>query len=155
MNALDVLSQLNPLREPAAINWWPPAIGWWVIFCLVIILISMLLFTLFKRYKKQSYRRHAIFTLDKLLLESSDHADYDSFPSKVNALLKTVALKTYDKKEIVTLHGENWLNFLKLAPGCENTQVPNFVLEIYRPKESSFSRDEIYSFARTWIKMHK
>ena len=155
MNSLDALSQLNPLREPAAINWWPPAIGWWIIFCLVVILISMLLFALLRRYKKQSYRRHAIFILDKLLLESSDHAEYDSFPSKVNALLKTVALKTYDKKEIAKLHGENWLSFLKLATGCENTQVPNFVLEVYRPEESSFSRNEIYSFARTWIKMHK
>ena len=155
MNSLDALSHLNPLREPSAIGWWPPAIGWWVIFCLVIILISILLFALFRRYKKQSYRRHAIFALDKLLLESSSQAECDSFPSKVNALLKTVALKAYDKKEIATLYGTNWLNFLKLAPGCENSQVSNFVLELYRPEESSFTRNEIYSFARTWIKMHK
>tara|TARA_B100000579_G_scaffold163595_1_gene132813 strand:+ start:597 stop:1064 length:468 start_codon:yes stop_codon:yes gene_type:complete len=155
MNSLDALSQLNPLREPSAISWWPPAIGWWVIFCLVIILMSILLFALFRRYKKQSYRRHAIFALDKLLLESSSQAEYDPFPSKVNVLLKTVALKAYDKKEIATLYGTNWLNFLKLAPGCENSQVSSFVLELYQPEESSFTRNEIYSFARTWIKMHK
>tara|TARA_B100000965_G_scaffold219797_1_gene183918 strand:- start:442 stop:795 length:354 start_codon:yes stop_codon:yes gene_type:complete len=117
--------------------------------------MSILLFALFRRYKKQSYRRHAIFALDKLLLESSSQAEYDPFPSKVNVLLKTVALKAYDKKEIATLYGTNWLNFLKLAPGCENSQVSSFVLELYQPEESSFTRNEIYSFARTWIKMHK
>ena len=155
MNSLDPLSQLNPLRAPAAITWWPPAPGWWVIFCVLIVLISILLFVLFRRYKKQSYRRQAIFALDNLLLESSNQADYDSFPSRVNALLKTVAQKTYDKKEIAILHGSNWLNFLKLAPGCENAHVANFVLELYRPEESSFTRSEIHSFAKTWIKMHR
>ena len=59
MTSMDALSQLNPLREPAAINWWPPAIGWWVIFSGYHFDLYVL-FTLFKRYKKQSYRRHAI-----------------------------------------------------------------------------------------------
>ena len=155
MNSVDPLAQLNPLREPAAIDWWPIAPGWWIIFSLLIVLISTILFVLFKRYKAQRYRRHAIIALDKLLIESSNNAGHDSFPSKVNALLKAVALKTYNQKEIAALSGSNWSNFLKFAPGCEDPQVANFVQELYRPEHPSFSRSEIHSFATNWIKKHR
>ena len=31
MNPEMMLSQLAPLREPAAIGWWPLAPGWWIL----------------------------------------------------------------------------------------------------------------------------
>ncbi len=156
MNPVDSLAQLHPLREPAAIGWWPPAIGWWIALALIIALTSFMLLLLSRRYKAQHYRRQAILTLDKLLLEPQESAT-DTFPLKVNALLKTVALKTYSekKKEITTLTGSKWSSFLKTCPNCQESAVADFVNDLYSPEGNFFDRREIYTFAKSWIKVHR
>ena len=156
MNSVDPLAQLHPLREPPAIEWWPPALGWWIGLSLIVAFVTARSFLLYRRYKNQRYRRQAITTLDKLLLEPSESGT-DTFPLKVNALLKTVALRTYStrKNEIAMLTGSKWSSFLKTAPYCDRSESANFVKDLYSPADSLYDRREIYTFAKTWIKMHR
>ena len=85
MNPEMMLSQLAPLREPAAISWWPLAPGWWIVLALSVALLLGLVLWLRKRRLRTAYRRIALATLDEL---RSREAGQD----ELNWLLKAAAL---------------------------------------------------------------
>lgn len=43
MNPQDPLAQLQPLRQPDVIGWWPPAPGWWLLLLLAVLAIAGLI----------------------------------------------------------------------------------------------------------------
>jgi hypothetical protein len=43
MNPQNVTDMLEPLRDPAAVGWWPPAPGWWLLALLLLIVLFLVL----------------------------------------------------------------------------------------------------------------
>ena len=54
MNPPDPLAELNPLREPLMVSWWPPAPGWWIISLLVLLGIILIGIALRRRHRKNA-----------------------------------------------------------------------------------------------------
>jgi hypothetical protein len=106
------LSQLRDIRLPPPVSWWPPAPGWWLLLAIVLLLLIGLAWW-FRRYRKNSWRRHALKTLARLrTLHDSRQAEPQTSVRALSILLRQVAVSRFPRNEVAALSGEAWLTFL-------------------------------------------
>ncbi len=161
MEAEDPLSELADIHLPDAVNFWPPAPGWWVLLALVI-------FALFLVYRQQLARLFLRRRLDSALRELD--SAYRSFQQgqhnpmqrneagllllqTFNAILKRVALVHFNDPALPKMNGRVWLRFLDAqSNSAEFTVGTGQVLGdgIYRPV---FAADvaALHTLCRRWI----
>lgn len=60
---MDQLQQLVGLKLPDSISWWPLAPGWYVVSCLLCIVLLFVTYKKRKKYAKNAYRRDALSRL--------------------------------------------------------------------------------------------
>lgn len=101
-----------PLRDihlPEAIGWWPPALGWW----LLAVLIPLVLVFIFWLYKRLT-RKSAIKVAKKMLTQiTQDTAQENADKLKqISALLRRVAISLAGRDNCAGLVGQQWLEFL-------------------------------------------
>jgi len=154
MNPQDPLAQLQPLREPDAIGWWPPAPGWWLLAVAILLLLTLLTVWLLKRYRRNRYRKLALQQLKAARQHWLEQGDIPQFVQQINQLLKATAVHVYSNTAVAPLHGQAWLAFLtQSAPSIE--KLPdNFSDAIYRP-EPNCDPDAVFDFACSWIAKHR
>ena len=147
MNPEMMLSQLAPLREPAAIGWWPLAPGWWIVLALSVALLAGLVLWLRKRRLQTAYRRIALKALDEL---RSREARQD----ELNWLLKAAALRAYPQEQVAWLHGTAWQQFL--ASSCPKVASDAFTeLDTLYQREPSPVSGQLFDAAEHWIRQHE
>ena len=147
MNPEMMLSQLAPLREPAAIGWWPLAPGWWIVLAFSVALLTGLVLWLRKRRLKAAYRRIALKALDEL---RSREAGQD----ELNWLLKAAALRAYPHEQVAGLHGAAWQQFL--ASSCPRVASDAFAgLDTLYQREPSPVSGQLFDAAEHWIRQHE
>ena len=155
MNPADPLAQLNPLREPAAIGWWPLAPGWWLLIILVLILCAVALWQLFARYRRNAYRRQGIAALSEIRAQWQGNDDATTCLTQANALLKAVALRAFPQRDTASLTGEGWLSFLNTGSGFDaQFQLASLQAQYQALPDSVSVSDHLDAIAR-WIKAHK
>ena len=155
MNPQDPLDKLQPLRVPEAIGWWPPAPGWWLLLLLAIVLVAVTAYLLYRRYRKNAYRRIALLQLQTLHKDYLVQLDAGHYLGQINGLLKSVALLAYPRDTVAAQHGEPWRAFLNstLPP---REQLPTaFNDALYQPSCPPIDVMQVHQAARAWIKHHR
>ncbi len=154
MNPTDPLAQLHPLREPAAIGWWPPAPGWWVLALLLLVAATALVFLLWQRRRRNRYRVQGLAQLRALRDQYRASGDAARCGAGVNALLKTLALHAYPNSGIAALHGEQWENFLARTGGA-GLAFTGITATHYQPEADSAAVERLCRAAEDWIRRHR
>jgi len=155
VNPQDPLSALQPLRDPAAIGWWPPAPGWWLLALLTLLLASAIGWALYRRRRRRAYRRRAMRQLDALRARHSGNNDAVAFATELNALLKRVALDAYAREDLAAAAGEDWETFLNESAPDGPRFAAGFTRAIYRNDGASLHMDSLYAAARHWLQNHR
>ena len=144
---------LKDIHLPEAIGWWPPAIGWWLLAVLIVLLI-VFLYWLYKRLT----RKTAIKTAKKNLsiIKENPALDNNQKLSDLSMLVRRVAISVSPRAEVASLTGQQWLAFLdksvKGAPfseGCGQllTEAPYRNIQ---PTEQEIS--QLISLCEDWLK---
>lgn len=97
------LDRLQDIIAPAPTPWWPPAAGWYVIFCIAALWIGVTVFKSIATWQRNGYRRQALQELGQI--------EVGNF-SGLSTLLKRVALVAYSRKRVASLIGSDWTTFL-------------------------------------------
>ena len=107
LNVIELQAKMIAPSEPASVSMWPETQGWiWLaVLCSLIVLIAGIKW--FKYRKATAYRRAAILELKKVGDDAMAIAD----------IIRRVALVSYPRELVVSLHGENWLAFLDQTRG--------------------------------------
>ena len=156
MNPQDPLANLHPLREPAMIGWWPPAPGWWLLGALVLLALSALVWFLVRRYRANAYRRQALAQLESLHRQFATSGDNGAFVVNTNALLKSVALRAYPRRQVAASSGAQWLAFLNNS--CRGNAAAfddRFVAALYREDQPDIDPEQLRRAAAQWIRRHE
>lgn len=169
MEAEDPLSELADIHLPDAVNFWPPAPGWWV-------LAALVLFALFLLYRQQLARvflrrrlGSALRELDKAyrkfqklaatqqgkapLRDEARNAAGLQLLQTFNAVLKRVALVHFSDPELPRLNGRAWLRFLDAQMhSADFTVGVGQVLGdgIYRPVFNA-DVEALHALCRRWV----
>ncbi|GAC1033808.1 DUF4381 domain-containing protein [Pseudomonas sp. No.21] len=163
MNPLD---QLEPLIAPAAVPWWPPAPGWWVLAALLPVLLWGL-WRLRHRLPRRQRGERAEQPLEPMreaaLRELAQlRKPYDGAPAgpwlqQLNGLLKRLCRLHYPNDHSLTLSGRAWLAYLdNRCPAAGLTRWMVLVEGAYRPecKLDDKAIEGLSQAVDTWIRKH-
>ncbi len=155
MNPQDPLADLNPLRQPELIGWWPPALGWWLLLLAGILCVASLVYVLLSRYRRNAYRRRALMQLQSLHTDHHARKEHSQYLSELNALLKSVALVAYPRADIAASHGEAWRTFLNTSLPQKEYFESVFDDAVYQKTCPEIDVEQLHKSAQCWIKRHK
>ena len=160
------LEQLQPLLPAAPIGLWPPAIGWWLL-PFVLLLLVWASWRLGQRWQTRqrpvekvtqeldAQRQAALQALQAL--PKPYQQDAGPWLQQLNELLKRVCLAHYPDAGSHTLSGRQWLAFLdSRCPAAGLTRWMVLVDGAYRSRCQLDDKaiDELALAVATWIRKH-
>lgn len=147
-----------PLRDihlPDPISWWPPAIGWWLLLGLVLLLGAGLTYGV-RRWRRVTPARRGLLALERLEADRSMTAREKL--QALSVLMKRVALSLRPRASVAGLTGEDWLGWLdetagaarfREGPGRRLAEAP------YRPAPDAAELAEVLEECRNWLKAQR
>jgi hypothetical protein len=114
-NQTDPLAGLRDIHLPEPISFWPVAPGWWIALGLVIVLAIAVL--LYRSARRRSLKRAALAELTGIEESYQRSSDVSQLALEISALLRRVALRRFLRREVASLHGEDWAQFLLRTDG--------------------------------------
>jgi hypothetical protein len=154
VNPQDPLAALAPLREPPPVGWWPPAAGWWLLLGLGLLGLAALAAFLIRRLRRNAYRRRALALLAALRETHAREGDLNAYVAGVNALLKSVALYAWPRREVAARHGGEWLAFLEDSVKSGAGFPPGLADAPYRESCPALDPEQLHRAAAAWIRRH-
>lgn len=154
--AMDPLAQLRDIHQPAMIDMWPMAPGWWILAGLFLVALLWLACLAIRKWRSNRYRREAILVLNQLLEDWQQHGDDHAYLASLQQLLKRVALTCFDREQVASLTGEAWLQFLDHSSGSHDFSMGDMEVLIdgnYR-HEVTVNVTSLQGFALQWIRRH-
>ena len=99
-----------PLRDihlPEAVSWWPPAIGWWV--CLLLLaLLSVVLFTLYRYRKSSSLNKRVREEISAISEDYQDHLDGHRLIRDLSIFFRRVGISYLTREQAAGELGPSW-----------------------------------------------
>ncbi|TGD74785.1 DUF4381 domain-containing protein [Mangrovimicrobium sediminis] len=151
----DPLAQLQPLRMPDPVGWWPLAPGWWLLAGLLLLGLGLLLRWLLKRRQRRAYRRIALAALGRIRASYAEDTDASACLAATNSLLKAVALRAYPQREVASRSGEQWCRFLDESLGEDAGFSADMLVAQYRPEPPAGDVHRHLQLAERWIRRHR
>ena len=149
-----LLDQLRPNHLPEPVGLWPPAISWWVLAVITIILLVLISRYAWYHWQKNRYRSLALLQANRMFAEYQNHKSIHRLANESNELLKRVALHAFPGNQVAGLTGNAWSQFL-----ADSANMPDllnhsaFNNDRYNP-DATLSADNVYELTRRWIKKH-
>ena len=155
----DPLAQLRDLHLPQAVADWPPALGWWLLAGLVLFGLVWSMRALYWRYKSNAYRRFAQRELKAIVAEHAETQDARRALSRLQFLMKRVAMTAFNRAEVAALSGVAWTQFLDATSTTNQFSLGPGELLIDGPYQAtqdhpSHELTALFSLCAEWLKHH-
>ena len=111
------LQGLNDIVLPESAGWWPLASGWYFLLGLLLVFLTWFIYTSIKHRIKNRYRRTALNQLQLMTQEINKTGKRDSVLRQIPVLLKRTALTAYPRRQLASLTGKSWHDFLNSKVG--------------------------------------
>ena len=156
------LENLHEIVLPAPVSWMPQAIGWYIVFGLILLVTGSWVYGSLRRFRKNRYRRLALKELAVIERELKQPEKRAQALGEIPVLLKGTALSAFPRSEVADLSGERWLAFLdrtmagKYFTEGEGRLLPELA---YSPVQraaqlSDESISDLLQLVRRWIRTH-
>jgi len=145
--------QLHDIHLPDPAGWWPPAPGWWILALLLIVLVVWLSRIAWQWLKYQQWRKRVLNEFSHF--ESIDDVQ---FLTQITEKLRQLAITVYPEREVASLTGKHWLEFLdRHSEQKDFSEHPaNLMIEApYTGQQvdlSSQQNRQLIQLARHWAK---
>lgn len=141
-----------------AISWWPPAVGWWLLLCLILLMIGVVAF-LHYRNKRRAFK----WCKQVLARLAQIEERYKANPQKeclveLSEMMKRIAIATSSRGECAALHGNAWLEWLTSHDPHQfdwQTQAQWLVDSVYAPSTPKVSPQQVAHVVqamKAWVK---
>lgn len=151
------LQGIEPIIPPEPVAFWPPQPGWYVLGILILLFLAYSVHLYLRHKRRNAYRNKAL-----VLLEQIKTAETADRLTQLNRLLKATALIGFPRREVASLTGEKWTEFLMASgggSGFSESPYRALVKSYYSSSsEDSLSENEwlnLVDLSARWIKKHK
>ena len=149
------LANLNDIVAPAPVPFWPPATAWYVLLALTAAAALVLSWILWRRWRRNAYRRAGLVELRRIAEGASDPA---AAVAALSVLLKRVALAAFRRTEVAPLAGDAWIAFLNRTGGGFEGRPGSVLAGAPFDPRLTVERaqlDELVACAALWIRTHE
>lgn len=110
-NLQELLKDLRDIHEPAAISYWPPAIGWWLLPVIIICLV-LAFYWWWKRKKTPDYKKIALLELKNIITDFKIQNNKRKTSGEIALLIRQAIVAKYGNHKVAGMIGEEWLAYL-------------------------------------------
>jgi hypothetical protein len=146
--------QLEDIHIPVDPPMWPPAPGWWLVLVLLLVAGAFIPARGYRYRKIRRQRQHILDALKNLQTDLLQQGDNKAL-ANINRLLRRLALMFYQREQVASLTGKNWLAFLDKSGETEDfTQGAGQLLADapYRPSlTGSDDIKELSKVVEQWV----
>ncbi|MEX0976961.1 MAG: DUF4381 domain-containing protein [Woeseia sp.] len=103
---------LRDLHLPEAIDWWPPAPGWWLLAALLMLALGYRLFRAWQAWQRNAARRAALAELPRVQQAWQAERNVTSLGTRLSELLRRAMIAYVPRHEVAGLTGGRWLEWL-------------------------------------------
>ena len=108
------LAALRDIHVPPVPDWWPPAIGWWL---LLLLILAVAAWRVWRSWSHRKLHRQLAGLLHELGLADDSQADHQRLV-RLSRLLRQIALRRFPRARVASLTGIDWLAFLDASGGA-------------------------------------
>jgi hypothetical protein len=119
MDSEELLAQLADIHLPEPVSYWPPAIGWWILAAIALVLLVILFRKYASRARQQKICQYAVAELQRCYdsYSQADSANSDQskldYVNQFNTVVRRVALVHYPQANAASLDGASWVDFIR------------------------------------------
>lgn len=111
MTVEELLAGLNDIQLPVEPGWWPLALGWWYLLCL----IGLIVITLWFLTKRRQANEPVVIASNELERIKNDYLENNNdgqLATNLSIWLKKVSLYAFPDHSVAGMTGQRWLEFL-------------------------------------------
>ena len=139
------LGHLHDIVLPAAVPWWPPAPGWYVLLALLVPVTAFVAWRAWKSWRANAYRRAALREL----------AGLGDAPA-IAELLRRTALAVAPRPVVAARTGTHWTTWLDAQSTTAMSDAVRRSLSagIYDRAPTDHEVEGLRDYAARWIEQH-
>ena len=159
MDSAELLAQLADIHLPEPVSYWPPAIGWWILAAIALVLLVLLFRKFASRARQQKIYQYALAELESCY-DSYSHANPEiidqsklDYVNQFNTVIRRVALVHYPQANAASLDGASWVDFIR-QKGESSLMTDDIAAALQYGRFQSkcdVDVDAMQSFGRQWI----
>lgn len=150
------LEQLRDIRLPPEISWWPLAPGYWLVAAALTLLALALVGVLI--WRRYTLKYAALRELAALRAQAEHDPACQPIAIAVGVLLRRIALRLPDGRELASAHGAAWQTFLGQQPNGLAPPVARFIANApYQPATEApadLTARRLLDATEGWIRRH-
>ena len=151
-------TQQLPLKDihlPDAVSWWPPALGYWLLLALIILIVAGV-YSIYLIRRRNRVKKSALAELKIIRQHYLQQPDDKTLVNSLSVLLRRAAISSHPRSDCASLTGKAWLAWLdkhlKQTPGF--LDGPGYLLLEFNYSDSSHANDiqQLLSLTENWLK---
>ncbi|MEE9445967.1 MAG: DUF4381 domain-containing protein [Cocleimonas sp.] len=150
-----VLKDIHLAGSP---DFWPPAIGWWILLSIILLALSALFLSVRSKLRQQAKlkkQREKLMAKLKMYEDKLTQNPSNKTIADMNTLLRQLAVNYYPRSKISSLTGCDWLKFLDQSGNTRGFTKGAGRILIEAPYQSgdpeNLNLDEFISLIRKWV----
>ena len=148
----ELLGRLQPPALPVDPGHWPPALAWWILLAIALLIVLILFAWRYDRKRNRHYHR-AKESLSQISHAYQRHGDARQLLQQLAYWLRQVVKLQRPDNGNLTLHGEAWLVFLDSSlpqPAFSHGTGRIFAEQIYQANPQ-YDCDEAIALCYRWL----
>lgn len=151
--AQSLAEALRDIHSPPPPEWWPPAPGWWLLAALVLVALYFVAIRAVKAWQHARKIRRIRNEFESIVAQYRATTDGRALLSQTSALMKRVALSRYPRRDVASLSGQQWLEFLLDQPGGAALRpIANELKHAPYQSAPQLGADRLISAVRAWLR---
>ncbi len=153
-----LLAKMHDVIAPTPIGVWPPAIGWWVLFLLILSICTITIYLLVNFIRNRKYRRFALNEIS-LIESNSGYSEQEKILRTLH-VLKRAVFTAYPnaRTTLAGIYGAQWIKQLNACAGKTifDEQIESSVeAQLYAPTPHAFDTAKFITASKRWVRQHK
>lgn len=149
LNLPQLLDLMHDIVPPEPLSWLPQTKGWWVLLFWLVVVIVLATIKWVQKRRRNRYRREALGLINQV------DPGAEGAATAIAGIVKRTALAVYDRKEVASLYGDEWAEFLVRSSNDDKKLAKSAGLIAQAAYRPGIDAHDVVAPAKRWIRVHR